>query len=105
MKMNAHRARRIIKMKCTCTEQARNVKLYRPAMTMDTLSDVAGGGKSPAKFPSKPIADLVSSALCGGHDWVRTGKEAEVPFLIFWTKHQREYRCSKCGKVKWETED
>ncbi len=86
------------------TVQVGNIKLYRPAMTMDTLSEVAGG-KGGITIPSKPIADTVAAIVCGGHEWVRTGREAEVPFLVFWSKHQKQYVCTKCGKIKWENED
>ncbi len=59
------------------------------------------GGKGFIKIPSQPIADIVSSIICGGHEWVATGREAEVPFLIFWTKTQCQFRCAKCGRVIW----
>ena len=60
------------------------------------------GGKGGIDIPSKPIADIVSSIICGGHDWVATGRQAEVPYFIFWTKTQVQLRCSKCGKVTWK---
>jgi len=65
----------------------------------------AAGGKGGISIPSKPIADTLRSLVCGGHEWVRTGREAETPFLVFWSKHQKQYVCTKCGKLKWENED
>lgn len=73
-------------------------------LSMNKTSEVTGG-KGAISIPSKPIAETLSSIVCGGHEWVRTGREAEAPFLVFWTKHQKQYRCAKCGKIKWLNED
>ena len=62
----------------------------------------AAAGKGGIDIPSKPIADIVSSIVCGGHNWVQTGREYERSFFIFWSKHQHEYVCTKCGKKCWK---
>lgn len=61
--------------------------------------DQAAGGR---KFPSKEIVGIISSAVCGGHDWVQTGRERERSFFVFWSKHQHQYICSKCGEKCWK---
>ena len=71
---------------------------------LDETCNVAAG-KGAITIPARPIATIVSSLVCGGHEWVKTGREAEAPYLVFWTKHQKQYICSKCGKTKWENED
>ena len=76
----------------------------RTVRSMDELNEVVGG-KGAITIPSKPIVDTLTSIVCGGHEWVKTGKEAEAPFMVFWTKHQKQYVCAKCGKIKWENED
>ena len=35
------------------------------------------------------------------HEWVLTGNERDNGFLFWWT-HQQEYKCTKCGNIKWE---
>ncbi len=60
------------------------------------------GGKGGITIPSKPIADTLTSIVCGGHEWVQTGREGERPFLVFWSKHQHQYVCAKCGKKIWK---
>ncbi len=64
-----------------------------------TLVNASKGG---IDIPSKPIADIVSSIVCGGHNWIQTGREYERPFFIFWSKHQHEYVCTKCGRKCWK---
>ena len=73
-------------------------------LTMSQLEEVIAG-KGGINIPSKPIADIISSLVCGGHNWVRTGREAEVPYFVFWTKHQKQYICTKCKQKKWVNED
>ena len=34
-----------------------------------------------------------------------TGQKREVPFLFFWKRRQREYRCPDCGYVWWKDGD
>ena len=33
------------------------------------------------------------------HDYVSTGVEKEESYLVFWSKHYKEYKCSHCGKI------
>ena len=73
-------------------------------LTMSQLDEVIAG-KGGINIPSKPIADIISSLVCGGHNWVKTGREAEVPYFIFWSKHQKQYMCTKCGQKKWDHEN
>ena len=58
-------------------------------------------GKGGINIPSGPITNIISYIVCGGHDWVRTGREYERPYFIFWSKHQHEYVCTKCGRKTW----
>ena len=51
-------------------------------LTMSQLEEVIAG-KGGINIPSKPIADIISSLVCGGHNWVKTGREAEVPYFIY----------------------
>ena len=76
----------------------------RIELTMDELDEVVAG-KGAFKIPSQPIVNIISYLVCGGHEWVKTGREAEVPFMVFWTRHQKQYRCNKCGRIKWVNED
>ncbi len=73
-------------------------------LTMSQLDEVIAG-KGGINIPSKPIADIISSLVCGGHNWVKTGREAEVPYFIFWSRHQKQYKCTKCGQKKWVYEN
>ncbi len=73
-------------------------------LTMSQLDEVIAG-KGGIIIPSKPIADIISSLVCGGHNWVKTGREAEVPYFIFWSRHQKQYICTKCGQKKWVHEN
>ncbi len=61
----------------------------------------AVAGKGGINIPSRPIANIISSIVCGGHNWVQTGREGERSFFLFWSKHQHEYVCTKCGKKSW----
>ena len=72
-------------------------------MKMLTAEEMAqvNAGKGSFKIPSRPIARLVSDIVCGGHHWVRTGREGERSFFIFWSKHQHECVCTKCGAKRW----
>ena len=73
-------------------------------LSMSQLDEVIAG-KGGINIPSKPIADIISSLVCGGHNWVKTGREAEVPYFIFWSRHQKQYKCTKCGQKKWVYEN
>ena len=42
---------------------------------------------------------------CSGHNWVYTGREDEGWFFFFWTKHEKEQKCTKCGSTRWIYED
>ena len=81
-----------------------DIHMHHTEMAQESLGSVTAG-KGGITIPSKPIADTLASLVCGGHQWVRTGREAEAPFMVFWTKHQKQYVCTKCGKLKWENED
>lgn len=78
--------------------------MNRIELTLDELDEVIAG-KGYINIPSGPIVDIISSLVCGGHNWVKTGREAEVPFMIFWSRHQKQYQCTKCGQKKWVHED
>ncbi len=69
-------------------------------LTLEEMSRINAGGA-----PTQSIADFFAWVACGGHDYVRTGREQERSFFAFWTKHQREYRCRKCGHRTWKDED
>ncbi len=69
-------------------------------LTKKEMAQVTAG-KGGINIPSRPIVNIISSIVCGGHEWVQTGREGERPFFIFWSKHQHEYRCAKCGYVRW----
>ena len=69
-------------------------------LTIEELEQVVAG-KGGINIPSRPIANIVSAIVCGGHDWVQTGREGERSFFIFWSRHQHEYVCTKCGKKSW----
>ncbi len=73
----------------------------RIALTEKEMT-LVNAGKGGIDIPSKPIADIVSSIVCGGHNWIQTGREYERPFFIFWSKHQHEYVCTKCGRKCWK---
>ena len=73
-------------------------------LTLDQLEEVIAG-KGGINIPSQPIVNIISYIVCGGHNWVRTGREAEVPFMVFWSRHQKQYQCTKCGRKKWVNED
>lgn len=70
-------------------------------MTKNELKQVSAG-KGGINIPSKPIADTLRSIVCGGHEWVPTGREGERPFMVFWSKHQHQFVCRKCGKITWQ---
>ena len=89
-------------MKHTAQDEMKNRN--ESELATEKMNEVQGG-KGGISIPSKPIADTLRSLVCGGHEWVKTGREAEAPFLVFWTKHQKQYMCAKCGKIKWENED
>ena len=68
-----------------------------------TLKEMAAinAGKGGINIPSRPITNIISYIVCGGHNWVQTGREYERPYFIFWSKHQHEYVCTKCGQKTW----
>ena len=70
------------------------------ALTIKEMEQVVAG-KGGINIPSRPIANIVSAIVCGGHNWVRTGREGERSFFVFWSRHQHEYVCTKCGKKCW----
>ena len=39
------------------------------------------------------------------HNYVPTGAEKEESYLVLWSKHMKEYKCSHCGKTLWVHED
>ena len=59
------------------------------ALTTEEMEQVAAG-KGGINIPSRPIANIISSIVCGGHNWVQTGREYERSYFIFWSKHQHE---------------
>ena len=61
----------------------------------------ATAGKGGINIPSRPIVNIISSIVCGGHNWVKTNQECERPYFIFWSKHQHLCICSKCGEKRW----
>ena len=69
-------------------------------LTVKEMEQVVAG-KGGINIPSRPIANIISSIVCGGHNWVQTGRECERSFFLFWSKHQHEYVCTKCGKKSW----
>lgn len=69
-------------------------------LTVEEMAKV-NAGKGGINIPSRPIVRLVSDIICGGHNWVATGREGERSFFIFWSKHQHEYVCTKCGTKRW----
>ena len=69
-------------------------------LTLKEMEQV-NAGKGGIKIPSRPISRIISYIVCGGHNWVRTGREYERPYFIFWSKHQHEYVCTKCGAKRW----
>lgn len=38
----------------------------------------------------------------GRHKWVRTGNHKEKDLIFNWTWGSDEFKCTKCGAVKWE---
>ena len=86
------------------TAQKKQNHKNQEELDMNNMDEV-NAGKGAFTIPSKPIADTLTSIVCGGHQWVKTGKEAEATFLVFWSKHQKQYQCAKCGKIKWVNED
>ena len=39
------------------------------------------------------------------HDWVRTGREKDDSYFIFWTRRYVEYKCTRCGAKMCEAAD
>ena len=35
------------------------------------------------------------------HEFVKTGVDKEIRFYVFWSRHNNEYQCKKCGKRIW----
>lgn len=70
-------------------------------LSMEEVKKVAGG--SAADYMARESEEnCYGDVAYGPHQWVRTGKHEEKPFLFFWTKGFDEFKCSKCGKTKWE---
>ena len=83
------------------TAQKKQNHKNQEELSMNNMDEV-NAGKGAFTIPSKPIADTLTSIVCGGHKWVQTGREGERPFLVFWSRHQHQYVCTKCGKRTWK---
>ena len=59
----------------------------------DDLENVSGGIRT--VFPDK----------CKHENKVRTGRERDDSYYIFWTAHYVEYECTECGYKMWIDED
>ena len=52
------------------------------ALTIEKMEQVIAG-KGGINIPSRPIANIISAVVCGGHNWVQTGREGERSFFVF----------------------
>ena len=66
--------------------------MERMPLTMKELEQVVGGGNDILGVPCN-------------HDWHYTGNEREGWWFFFWTKHEKEKKCSKCHETTWVYED
>ena len=79
------------------TEKRDNMELQ--ALSSDELDAVAGGKNA--------FTEEMHSVACPSlhANAVRTGQEREIPFLLFWHRRERQYRCPDCGYEWWKEEN
>ena len=65
-------------------------------LSMDEMDRVAGG--------MDPVM-IKDARKCQHLDRVKTGREREDSRFYFWSQHQYEYICNKCGKTFWVDEE
>ena len=79
----------------TLTERKTNPEItamFAETLTQPEMEKVIGGGNDVLDVPCN-------------HDWHYTGNEREGWFFFFWTKHEKEQKCSKCNATTWVWED